>query len=1018
MSIVPLAFNRTSVALQTNRAYNNLSGVQALLSRYEEQLLTQNQYRYGSDSPYNASATLSVQTLIERKTQNAANVQSTQTFLSATDSTLSLFNALTDDARAMALEAINTTTSATQRTALAQTVKQTIQQIFDFGNYSFENRYVFSGSTTSVLPFQWGTNSYTVQYNGTESNIYSWSDTDLLSQSNVNGVEVFGAISDPVRGKTDLNPTVCDATLLSNLNGGNGVEKGSIRFNYKYNDQVMSLDIDLSRCVTLNDVKRTIENNKNPYFPVKVNLTSNGLSFSLPPETSGSITVTEIGKGTVARQLGIPTETELTSQKQLIGRDLNPALTQTTLLENILGSRAGTTLFFAGNNNDIVLRANHNGNSISDPETGEELFPLNDINIAFRADPLVTPGTEWAEYDSETKTMLVNIHPDNTIANDVIRAINDASEAGTIPPFTASISSTDQQRSDSAGTGTVTLLPGITVTEGTTAGGTGIDFDPSGIQLVNGNQTFNISFENCKTVGDVLAKLNDPQYGLYASINENRNGIDIRSRISGADFCIGENGGATATQFGVRTVDLDSRLTEFDFGRGVTDYDGPGIAAIARHDNVTPNSSLILTARNEGKAWNDYTLNFVPTTDPQGKVIVSMDETAKIINIGINPGVTTACEVVEAFNTQPGPKQYFDLELDTTNGTNTGEGVVYDGFETTSGGIDGGIDFTITRNDGTVLEIDIHEAKTLGDVLRIINNHPDNHDGLLSVSLAKFGNGIELTDKSFGENVTRVDRTLLSTTAIELGLINMGEEYRTKTETGTQANVLMFPDVLNGSILVTAKSVGSYANDVTVEVIEGTPPDFVYDAASKTLRFSIESGVTTANDLINLFQNQASETVRSMFDIQNGTNQDGLPSNGSGLVTLNSVTMTGGTDSVLKGNDPNPQETDSLFNALIRLQIAMEKNDTREIERATQLLDSAVEQLDSSRVLIGVMQNSLDNVQIRLSDENVQYETTLNSTLRIDLSDVSLNYMAQQLAYQASMQVTGAMLQMSLLNYL
>ncbi|MDR0337245.1 MAG: hypothetical protein LBI18_09160 [Planctomycetaceae bacterium] len=1018
MSIVPLSFNRTSVALQTNRAYNNLSGAQILLSRYEEQLLSGQQYRYGSDAPYNASASLSVQTLIERKTQNVANIKSTQTFLSATDSTLSLFNALTDDARAMALEAINTTTSSIQRTALAQTVKQTVQQIFDFSNYSFENRYVFSGSTTSVLPFEWGKDSYTIKYNGTESNIYSWSDTDLLSQSNVNGVEVFGAISDPVRGKADLNPAVRDTTLLSNLNGGNGVEKGSIRFNYKLNDQIINMDIDLSRCVTLDDVKRTIENSKSPYFSVKVDLTSNGLSFSLPEGTIGSVTVTEVGKGTVARQLGIPTGIELTSQKQLIGRDLNPALTQTTLLDDILGSRAGTTLVFAGTNNNIVLRANHNGNSIFDAKTGNEIFPLNDVRIAFRADPLIVPGEEWAEYDNETKTILVNIHPDNTISNNIIRAINDAAAAGTIPPFTASVSGADQQNSDLAGTGTVTLLPGITVIEGITGGGTGIDFDPSGIQLVNGDQTFNISFENCKTVGDLLAELNDSQYGLYVSINENRNGIDIRSRISGTDFCIGENGGTTATQFGIRTTDFESRLTEFDFGRGVTDYDGPGIAASAHHNNVTPNSSLILTARNEGKTWNDYTVNFVPTTDPQGKVIVSMDETAKIINIGINPGVTTACEVVDAFNAQPGPKQYFNLELDTTNGTNTGEGVVYDGFVTTNGGIDGGIDFTITRNDGTILEIDIHGAKTLGDVLQIINDHPDNRDGLLSASLSKFGNGIELTDKSFGEKVTRVDRTLLSTTAIELGLINMGEEYRTKTEIGSQAGVSVFPEVLNGSILVTAKSVGTYANDVQFEVIEGTPPNFVYDATSKTLRFSVEPGVTTANDLINLFQNQASATVRSMFDIQNGINPDGLPSNGSGLVTLNSVTMTGGTDSVLKGNDPNPLETDSLFNALIRLQVAMEKNDTREIERATQLLDTAVERLDGSRASIGVMQNSLDNVQLRLSEENIQYETTLNSTLRIDFADASLNYMAQQLAYQASMQVTSAMLQMSLLNYL
>ena len=540
----------------------------------------------------------------------------------------------------------------------------------------------------------------------------------------------------------------------------------------------------------------------------------------------------------------------------------------------------------------------------------------------------------------------------------------------------------------------------------------------TGIELVNDNAVWSISLENCKTVGDILAELNDPLYGLYATINDSQNGIDIRSRVSGADFCIGENGGTTASQMGVRSLDLHTRLEALDFGRGVYDYTGPGTHASARYISKSDHSALELTARNEGTEWNDYTLQFVPTKDPQGKVTVSMDEKTKTIIIGIESGVTTACEIVEAFETQPGPKQYFDLKLDDTGGLNNGSGVVYDGFVKTTGGSNGGIDFTITRNDGTVLEIDINGAETIADVLRIINTHPDNRDGLLTATLSKTGNGIELVDKSFGNSVTRIDRTLFSTAAIELGLVNPGEEYRTKTTAGDVAHVTMNSDVMNGTLLIMAGSVGTYANDAMVEFIEGSPPGFVYDASMKTLRFTIESGVTTANDVVELFQTMASEQVRTMFNIQNGTNPNGLPSDGSGLIFLSSGTITGGADSELKGNDPNPQETASLFTALIRMQIAMEKNDIREIERASQLLDTAVAKLNAAQATIGVMQNNLDNVAARLYDENVHFEETLNQVLRIDYFVVSSAYLNQQLAYQASLQVTSAMFQMSLLNFL
>ncbi|MDR1053654.1 MAG: hypothetical protein LBL39_05715 [Planctomycetaceae bacterium] len=1017
MSITPLGFNRISVPFQISRAGNSLASSGSLKAKYEQQLNSQVQYQYGSDSPYKASTTLAIQSQIERKAQNATNLKVSQNFLTASDAALSQVALLTNDAQAAASNAINTLTSAEERGTLAQSVKQIIQQFFNFGNTSYEGRYLFAGSTTGVIPFAWGNDSsYTINYLGNDFDVLSWSDTDILTASNTNGADIFGAISDPVHGKIDLNPAVTSSTLLADLNGGRGVDKGFIQVTYTLDGKSTTYDIDLSKCVSLADVERQLEGKWNPYFSLKVDFDDNGMVISLPADVNGTVKISELGRGNTAKQLGIPINKQFDLDNQLVCNDLNPALSQTTNLANILGTRANTNLIFAGANNDILIEAKYNGENFV-AEDGS-VVPLNGIKFAIQPDSNITQGNESAEYDPTTQTVTIKIHPDNTTANNIINAINKASDENIIPPFNAKLSQTDKTATNLAGTGIVSFLPGFTVECGTTIGGNGANLDLSGIELTNGKNTFNIDFSDCETVGNILARLNEPQYGICATINESKNGIDIRSRVSGADFCIGENGGTTASQLGVRTVDLDTSLAEFDYGRGVSDYDGPGEVATARYSSVTPNSGLLFRATSDGKQWNDYTINFTQTTDVNGKVITSIDEQAKTINIAINSGVTTAKEIVEAFNTQPGAKQFFDLQLDTTDTLNNGDGVIYLGETKTSGGTNRGIDFIVTRNDGVELEVDINGAATMDDILRLINEHPDNTDHLLTARLSKYGNGIEFVDSSFGEHVTRVDRTLLSTSAIELGLVNYGEEYRVKTDGGGVAGGVIGGELLNGALFISAGYAGGYADGVTVEFVDIGGESFVWDAASRTLRFGITAGATTANDVIRIFNEQATEQVRSMFNIQNATNPDGSSSSGEGLVGATSTELSGGSDVILKGNDPNPKEVESLFGAMIRLQTAMEKNDTREIERAAGLLSNSIEKLNNSRATVGVILTSLDSVQEQLSNENVRFQSTLDTTYNIDYADTSIAYMAQQLSYQVSLQLTSAMFQMSLLNYI
>jgi flagellin-like hook-associated protein FlgL len=56
---------------------------------------------------------------------------------------------------------------------------------------------------------------------------------------------------------------------------------------------------------------------------------------------------------------------------------------------------------------------------------------------------------------------------------------------------------------------------------------------------------------------------------VLAEINAAGTGVDVRSRISGADFSIGENGGSTATELGLRTFDSQTQLNDLNHGLGV-----------------------------------------------------------------------------------------------------------------------------------------------------------------------------------------------------------------------------------------------------------------------------------------------------------------------------------------------------------------------------------------------------------------------------------------------------------------
>ena len=321
-----------------------------------------------------------------------------------------------------------------------------------------------------------------------------------------------------------------------------------------------------------------------------------------------------------------------------------------------------------------------------------------------------------------------------------------------------------------------------------TFGGSGTTLDQtSGLVVTNGEQSATLDLSLAETVEDLLNELNGAGLSFQADINAAENGIDVRSRLSGASFSIGENGGITATQLGIRTYTEDSRLEDFNRGVGV------------------------LT----------------------------------------NPGA----------------------------------------------------DLRIIAADAIAFDVDLSNALSVQDVLDAINSEPGNA-GRVTAQLASVGNGIELIDNTGGPNPLTVERLNGSQAGHLLGFIPEGQE-------------------------------------------------------------SIASGTAT-----------------------------------------------------LQSEDRNLQEVDSVFNSLLRLRKAVIDNDPAAIGREIDRLDVDLDRALFSHAEIGAREQTLDTLNQRLEDEEVQLRSVLSENIDVDLVEALTNLTARQFALQASLQTTASLLRLTVLDFI
>lgn len=102
--------------------------------------------------------------------------------------------------------------------------------------------------------------------------------------------------------------------------------------------------------------------------------------------------------------------------------------------------------------------------------------------------------------------------------------------------------------------------------------------------LINvGEQSAVVDVSSAVTVQDLFNEIRLAGLDLDAGVTADGSGISIVSRLSGAKFSIGENGGGVASALGIRTLTGDTLLSDLNSGTGAQ-IQAAGTLEITRRD--------------------------------------------------------------------------------------------------------------------------------------------------------------------------------------------------------------------------------------------------------------------------------------------------------------------------------------------------------------------------------------------------------------------------------------------------
>ena len=254
MAILPLNLARVSNQLRSSTSANQIGRTQEQLLKTQNELTTGRRLNSPSDDAGAAAIAQQLRKTIEQRQAYDANLKSAGSQLGAVDTSLGELSDLLLQAQQISQQNIGDDVSSDERAAAAEVIKSIESQLMSLGNRQFQGSYLFAGDRLTDKPFEEFAGG--VRFVGSETTLKNDVDEVTATPFEVNGAEVWGALSSRIDGNAALSPNVLPDTRLTDLNGagGQGVRLGYITVG----NGALKKNIDLSGADTLGDVAGAI----------------------------------------------------------------------------------------------------------------------------------------------------------------------------------------------------------------------------------------------------------------------------------------------------------------------------------------------------------------------------------------------------------------------------------------------------------------------------------------------------------------------------------------------------------------------------------------------------------------------------------------------------------------------------------------------------------------------------------------------------------------------------------------
>ncbi len=249
-------------------------------------------------------------------------------------------------------------------------------------------------------------------------------------------------------------------------------------------------------------------------------------------------------------------------------RDLSPALSTVTRLVDLNGATG------RGINRGAIALSNGTTTAVVDLSGADTIGDVvNAINSA-------GVGGITAAIGADGKSLTLSGAPAETISVNEVGGGTTASDLGILQPTALGAGVALAGQNVGARVTPLTRLTDL-------APGSVPPIDlASGFTITNGLMTATIDLAGATTVEDLINRINGSGTAVRAEINAAGTGINIYNPTEGAELRIGENGGTTAGDLGIRSFEPSSQLSQLNGGRGVRLADGNDLK-ITRSDGTT-----------------------------------------------------------------------------------------------------------------------------------------------------------------------------------------------------------------------------------------------------------------------------------------------------------------------------------------------------------------------------------------------------------------------------------------------